>query len=73
MIVYDVASNVLDIRGITFIVLFCFGQEKPFRWKKIHTHTHTRAHTHTHAHTPTHPHTHIHKGREYAKVIHGSA
>ena len=49
MIVYDVATKVLDtesfpqhiaglISGITFIVLF--SQEKPLRWKEINTHTH---------------------------------
>ena len=51
MIVYDVATKVLDtelfpqysisslISGITFIVLLI--QEKPLRWKEINTHTHT--------------------------------
>ena len=50
MIVYDVATKVLDtesfpqcnisglISGIIFIVLF--SQEKPFRLKEINTHTH---------------------------------
>ena len=58
MIAYDVATKLLDtesfsqhnfaglISGITFIVLL--SQEKPLRWKEIHTHTHTRARTHTH-------------------------
>ena len=48
MIVYDVATKVLDTElfpqhtianlnsGITFTVLF--SQEKPFQWKKINTH-----------------------------------
>ena len=61
MIAYDVATKLLDtesfsqhnfaglISGITFIVLL--SQEKPLRWKEIHTHTHTRARTHTHTHT----------------------
>ena len=55
MIVYDVATKVLDteslpqhklaglISGITFIVL-C-SQEKPLQWKEthnIHTHAHTQ-------------------------------
>ena len=51
MIVYDVATKVLDtesypqhniaglISDITFIVLF--NQEKPLRRKEINTHTHT--------------------------------
>ena len=43
------------ISGITFIV--SFSQEKPLRWKGIHTHTHTHTHTRTHAHTHTHTHT----------------
>ena len=55
MIVYGVTKEVLDtesfphhdvaglISGITFIVLF--NQEKPLRWKEIHTHTHTHTHT----------------------------
>ena len=43
------------ISGITFIVLF--SQEKPLRWKKIHTHARTHTHTHTHANTHTHTHT----------------
>ena len=63
MIVYDVATKVLDTEsfpqqtiadlssGITFIVLF--SQEKPLRWKEINTNTHTRTHTHTHTHTRT--------------------
>ena len=67
MIVYNVATKVLDteifpqhdiaglISGITFIVLF--SQEKPLRWKKIHTHERTHTHTHTHANTHTHTHT----------------
>ena len=62
MIVYEVATKVLDtesfpqhniagmISGITFIVLL--SQEKPLRWKEIHTHTHT--HTRTHIHTQIH-------------------
>ena len=53
MIVYDVATKVLDtelfpqysisslISGITFIVLLI--QEKPLRWKEINTHTRARA------------------------------
>ena len=61
MIAYDVATKLLDtesfsqhnfaglISGITFIVLL--SQEKPLRWKEMHTHTHTRAHAHTHTHT----------------------
>ena len=36
-------------------LLFCFSQEKPLRWKEIHTHTYT--HTHTHTHTPHHTQT----------------
>ena len=28
-------------------LLFCFSQEKPLRWKEIHTNTHTHTHTHT--------------------------
>ena len=63
MIVYDVATKVLDtksfpqhniaglISGITFIVLF--SQEKPLRWKEINTHTHTHTHTHTNPHLRT--------------------
>ena len=47
MIVYDVATKVLDtelfglISGITFVL---FSQEKPLRWKEgnKHTQTHTR-------------------------------
>ena len=46
------------ISGITFIVLF--SQEKPLRWKGIHTHTHTHTHAHTRTHTRTHTHTHAH-------------
>ena len=58
MIAYDVATKLLDtesfsqhnfaglISGITFIVLL--SQEKPLRWKEIHTHTRARARTHTH-------------------------
>ena len=54
MIVYDVATKVLDtesypqhniaglISDITFIVLF--NQEKPLRRKEINTHTHTHTH-----------------------------
>ena len=54
MIVYDVATKVLDTKSfpqhniagliscITFIVLF--SQEKPLRWKEINTHTHTHTH-----------------------------
>ena len=50
MIVYDVVTKVLDtesfpqhniaglISGITFVL---FSQEKPLRWKEIHTHTQT--------------------------------
>ena len=61
MIVYDVATKVLDtesfprhniaglISGITFIVLF--SQEKPLLWKEMNTHTHKHTHTHTHTHT----------------------
>ena len=37
------------ISGITFIV--SFSQEKPLRWKGIHTHTHAHAHAHAHTHT----------------------
>ena len=61
MIVYDVATKVLDtelfpqpniaglISGIIFVVLF--SQEKPLRWNThAHTHTHARTHAHTHAH-----------------------
>ena len=56
MIVYDVAIKVLDICGITFIVLFRSGEAFT-----VEGNTHTHTHTHTHK-----------KGREYAKVIHGS-
>ena len=61
MIVYDVATKVLDtesfprhniaglISGITFIVLF--SQENPLLWKEMNTHTHKHTHTHTHTHT----------------------
>ena len=73
MIVYDVATKVLDtesfpqhnsaalISGIIFIDLF--SHEKPLRCKEINTHTHT--HTHTHAHT--HTHTHILAGKIYVE------
>ena len=68
MIVYDVATKVLDteifpkgniaglIPGITFIALL--SQEKPLQWKEIntYTHAHRRIHTHTHTHTQ-HTHT----------------
>ena len=54
MIVYDVAIKVLDICGITFIVLFRSGEAFTVEGN-THTHTHTQK-----------------KGREYAKVIHGS-
>ena len=62
MIVYDVATKVLDteispqhniadlISGITFIVLF--SQEKPLLWKEINTHTHTHTHKKQVAFTP---------------------
>ena len=61
MIVYDVATKVLDtetsphnkiaslISGITFIDLF--SQEGTLQRKEINTHARTRAHTHTHTHT----------------------
>ena len=77
MIVYDVATKVLDtesfprhniaglISGITFIVLF--SQEKPLLWKETNTHTHTQTQTHTHTHT----HTHTRKELEIAYVIVG--
>ena len=61
MIVYDVATKVLDTESfplhniaglITFIVLF--SQDKPLRWNKINTHAHTYTHTHTHTHSHTH-------------------
>ena len=32
-------------------LLFCFSQEKPLRWKEIHTHTHTHTYTYTYTHT----------------------
>ena len=75
MIVYDVATKVLDTKsfpqyniaglysGITFIVLF--SQEKSLRWKEINTHTHT----HTHTHTRTHTHTHTHMGAAAAGAL----
>ena len=56
MIVYDVATKVLDtgsfpqhnisglLSGITFVL---FSQEKPLRWKEIKTQTHTYTHTNT--------------------------
>ena len=59
MIVYDVATKVLDtesfpqhniaglISGITFVVII--SQEKPLRWKEINTHTPAQTHPHTHA------------------------
>ena len=59
MIVYNVATKVLDtesfpqhniaclIYGITYIVLL--------RWEEINTHTHTHTHTHT-KHARTHRH-----------------
>ena len=67
MIVYDVATKILDTKsfpqhniagltsGITYTVLF--SQEKPSRWRKY---THTQTHTHTHPPTHTHTHTHTH-------------
>ena len=66
MIVYDLATKVLDIEtfpqhtipdlisGITLIV--SLSQEKPLRWKEKNTHIH--AHTHTRTHARTHTHTH---------------
>ena len=63
MTVYDMATKALGtepfpqnsiaglISGITFIVFF--SQEKPLRWKEIHTHTPTHT-QHTHTHTQTH-------------------
>ena len=56
MIVYDVATKVLDtgsfpqhnisglLSGITFVL---FSQEKPLRWKEIKTQPHTYTHTNT--------------------------
>ena len=73
MMTYDRAKKVLDaeqfpqhniaglISGITFIVLFCFSQEKPLRWKKIHTQTDTHTHTYTHTQTQTQTQTHKHQ------------
>ena len=55
MIVYDVATKVLDtgsfpqhnisglLSGITF---FLFSQEKPLRWKEIKTQAHTYTYKH---------------------------
>ena len=75
MIVYDVATKVLDtelfpqpniaglISGITFVVL---QSGETFTVEHTHTHTHTNTHTcthartHAHAHTHTHTHTHTH-------------
>ena len=42
MIVYDVAIKVLDICGITFIVLFRSGEAFT-----VEGNTHTHTHTHT--------------------------
>ena len=59
---YLTQSNFLSTTSLTWCLalhlLFCFSQEKPLRWMKIVTHTHT--HIHTHTHPPTHPHTHTH-------------
>ena len=77
MIVYDVATKVLDIEtfpqhiipdlisGITFIV--SLSQEKPLRWKEKNTHFH--AHTHTHTHARTHTHTHTHRLTQQTHVL----
>ena len=65
MIAYDVATKLLDtesfsqrnfaglISGITFIVLL--SQEKPLRWKEIHTRARARARAHTHTHNHSKP------------------
>ena len=79
MIVYDVATKVLDIEtfpqhiipdlisGITFIV--SLSQEKPLRWKEKNTHFHAHTHTRTHAHTHTHTHTHSHNKHTCCYII----
>ena len=60
MIVYDVATKVLvtesfpehNIDGLSLALhLLFFSQEKPLRWKEIHTHTHTHTYTYTYTHT----------------------
>ena len=57
MIVYDVATKVLDTEkfpqhtisglnsGIAFVL---FSLEKHLRWKELNTQTHIHTHTHTH-------------------------
>ena len=69
MIVYDVATKVLDtelfpqpniaglISGITFVVL---QSGETFTVEHTHTHTHTQTHTHARTHAHMHTHTHIH-------------
>ena len=71
MIVYDVATKVLDtelfpqpniaglISGITFVVLQS-GETFTVEHTHTHTQTHTDARTHAHMHTHTHIHTHTH-------------
>ena len=71
MIVYDVATKVLDtelfpqpniaglISGITFVVLQS-GETFTVEHTHTHTQTHTHARTHAHMHTHTHIHTHTH-------------
>ena len=73
MIVYDVATKVLDtelfpqpniaglISGITFVVLQSgetFTVEHTHTHTQTHTHARTDAHMHTHTHIHTHTHTH---------------
>ena len=47
---YLTQSNFLSTTSLAWSLalhlLFCFSQEKPLRWKEIHTHTHTHTHTH---------------------------
>ena len=54
---YLTQSNFLSTTFLVWYLalhlLFCFSQEKPLRWKEIHTHTHAHTHTHTHTHTQT--------------------
>ena len=74
MIVYDVATKVLDtelfpqpniaglISGITFVVLQSgetFTVEHTHTHTHKHTHMHARTHTCTRTHTYTHTHTHM--------------
>ena len=58
---YLTQSNFLSTTSLTWSLalhlLSCFNQEKPLRWKEIHTRTQAH-HTHTHTHTHTHIHTH---------------